>query len=351
MWGFKSPLSHQMDGRDRRYDRQMRVPEIGSAGQERLSQASACLIGLGALGSVTADLLARAGVGSLVLIDRDIVEWSNLQRQMLYTEADADAASSKVDAAQARLAAINSEIELRVHARDLTASNHQELLAGCDVLVDGTDNFSTRYLLNDFAVATQTPYVYAGVVASYGMVGSIVPPSGPCLRCTYPEPPDAAHTPTCRTAGVIGPAVSVIGGLAATQVLQVLLGAEAWPGFQYLDVWTGEQRRLKASRDPNCPCCALRQFDWSEGRRGARAAEPLCGGGAVQVPANENPPDLEATAQRLGNSVEAMQQTPSFLRFRREELEVFLFADGRALVRGTEDPGRARAILAETIGA
>lgn len=351
MWGFKSPLSHQMDGRDRRYDRQMRVPEIGRAGQDKLSQATACLIGLGALGSVTADLLARAGVGRLVLIDRDIVEWSNLQRQMLYTEADADAASTKVDAALARLTAINSEIQLRAHTRDLTASNHHELLSASDVLVDGTDNFSTRFLLNDYAVASSTPYVYAGVVASYGMVGTILPPTGPCLRCTYPEPPDAANTPTCRTAGVIGPAVSVIAGLAATQVLQVLLGAEAWPGFQYLDVWTGEHRRLKASRDPNCPCCARRNFDWAEGRRGGRAAEPLCGGGAVQVPAGESAPDLAATAARLGDSVEAIQLAASFLRFRREDLEVFLFADGRALVRGTEDPGRARAVLSETIGA
>jgi molybdopterin-synthase adenylyltransferase len=351
MWGFKSPLSHQMDGRDRRYDRQMRVPEIGRAGQDKLAQATACLIGLGALGSVTADLLARAGVGRLILIDRDIVEWSNLQRQMLYTEADADAASTKVDAAYARLAAINSEIELVAHARDLTASNHKELLANSDVLVDGTDNFATRYLLNDFAVATNTPYVYAGVVASYGMVGTILPPTGPCLRCTYPEPPEAAHTPTCRTAGVIGPAVSAIAGLAATQVMQVLLGADAWRGFQYLDVWSGEHRRLKARRDPDCPCCVARGFDWAEGRRGGRAAEPLCGGGAVQVPAGETAPDLAATAERLRDSVEAIQHTPSFLRFRREELEVFLFADGRALVHGTEDPGRARAILAETIGA
>lgn len=351
MWGFKSPLSHQMDGRDRRYDRQMRVPEIGRAGQAKLSESTACLIGLGALGSVTADLLARAGVGRLILIDRDIVEWSNLQRQMLYAEADAESAATKVDAAVARLRAINSEIELLTHTRDLTASNHLELLRGSDVLVDGTDNFATRYLLNDFAIASETPYVYAGVVASYGMVGTILPPTGPCLRCTYPEPPDAASTPTCRTAGVIGPAVSVIAGLAATQVLQVLVGAEAWPGFQYLDVWTGENRRLKASRDPDCPCCARRAFDWADARRGGRAAAPVCGGGAVQVPASESAPDLAATAARLAESVEDLQLAASFLRFRREQLEVFLFADGRALVRGTEDPGRARAVLAETVGA
>lgn len=350
MWGFKSPLSHQMDGRDRRYDRQMRVPDIGPAGQAKLAQSTACLIGLGALGSVAADLLARAGVGRLILIDRDIVEWSNLQRQMLYGEADAHASRSKVEAAAERLRAVNSELVYEEHARDLTASNHRELLAGSDVLVDGTDNFATRYLLNDYAVANSVNYVYAGVVASYGMVGTILPPAGPCLRCTYPEAPDAADTPTCRSAGVLGPAVSVIAGLAASQVLRCLVDAEPWYGFQYYDVWSGEQNRLRASRDPDCPCCAKRDFPWAEGRRGGRAAEALCGGGAVQVPASEQTPDLAQTARRLGDSVEALQQTASFLRFRHDGLEVFLFADGRALVRGTEDPGRARSVLAETIG-
>lgn len=353
MWGFESPLSHhQMDGRDHRYDRQMRVPVVGSAGQERLAKARATLIGLGALGSVTADLLARAGVGTLRLIDRDVVEWSNLQRQMLYDEADATATRTKVEAATERLRAINSEIELEPRPFDLTAANHRELLADSTVLVDGTDNFATRYLLNDFAVATHTPFVYAGVVSTYGMVGSILPPDGPCLRCTYPEPPAAEDTPTCRSAGVIGPAVSVISGLAATRVLQVLVGADDLQGgFQYLDVWAGDHSNLRASQDPECPCCQARDFAWAEARRGVRAAEPLCGGGAVQVPAGEQTPDLAATASRLAGSVEQLEEGPSFLRFRSGELEVYLFADGRALVRGTEDPGRARAILAETVGA
>lgn len=353
MWGFKSPLSHhRMDDRASRYDRQIRVPVIGNHGQERLAQARATLIGLGALGSVTADLLARAGVGTLRLIDRDVVEWSNLQRQMLYAEADADASRTKVDAASERLRAINSEISFEPRPYDLTAANHRELLADSSVLVDGTDNFATRYLLNDFAVATKTPFVYAGVVSTYGMVGSILPPHGPCLRCTYPEPPAPEDTPTCRSAGVIGPAVSVIAGLAATRVLQILVGSkDLRGGFQYLDVWAGEHSALRASQDPACHCCQAHDFAWAEARRGVRAAEPLCGGGAVQVPAGDSSPDLSLTASRLEGSVEGLQQGPSFLRFRRGELEVYLFADGRALVRGTEDPGRARAVLAETVGA
>lgn len=340
-----------MDDRRRRYDRQMRVPQVGAEGQARLAQATATLIGLGALGGVAADLLARAGVGRLRLIDRDVVEWSNLQRQQLFDEDDADATRTKVAAAARRLRAINSEIELLEVPNDLVADNHRSLLEGSDVLVDGTDNFATRYLLNDYAVATQTPYVYAGVVATYGMVGSILPPEGPCLRCTYPEPPDAADTPTCRSAGVLGPAVGVIASMAAMQALQILVGAEAHAGFQYVDVWSGESSRLRASRDPDCPCCGQRDFAWADGRLGGRAAEPLCGGGAVQVPASSASPDLAATAARLEGAVEALECQASFLRFRREDLEVFLFADGRALVRGTEDPGRARAVLAETIGA
>lgn len=353
MWGFESPLSHhQMEGRDQRYDRQIRVPAVGSDGQERLAQARATLIGLGALGSVTADLLTRAGVGTIRLIDRDVVEWSNLQRQMLYDEADAGAMRTKVEAATNRLRAINSEVEFEPRPFDLTAANHRELLADSTVLVDGTDNFATRYLLNDYAVATETPFIYAGVVSTYGMVGSILPPDGPCLRCTYPDPPGTADTPTCRSAGVIGPAVSVIAGLAATRVLQVLVGAkERKGGFQYLDVWASEHSSLRASQDPACPCCQRRDFAWAEARRGVRAAEPLCGGGAVQVPAGEFAPDLAVTAMRLAGSVEQIEQGPSFLRFRRGELEVYLFADGRALVRGTEDPARARTILAETVGA
>ncbi|MCH2100743.1 MAG: ThiF family adenylyltransferase [Planctomycetes bacterium] len=329
----------------------MRVPAVGPAGQERLAQARATLIGLGALGSVTADLLARAGVGTLRLIDRDVVEWSNLQRQTLYDEADATATRTKVEASIKRLRAINSEIRLEPRPFDLTATNHRELLADSTVLVDGTDNFATRYLLNDFAVITETPFIYAGVVSTYGMVGSILPPHGPCLRCTYPEPPASQETPTCRSAGVIGPAVSVIAGLAATRALQVIVESDEIQGnFQYIDVWSGEHSSLRAPQDPDCPCCQVRDFAWAEARRGTRAAEPLCGGGAVHVPPSEQPPDLHATASRLAGSVEALERGPSFLRFRSGELEVYLFADRRALVRGTEDPGRARALLSETVG-
>jgi molybdopterin/thiamine biosynthesis adenylyltransferase len=339
-----------MDPRKHRYDRQQRLPQIGASGQAALAEATVTIIGLGALGSVAADLLARAGVGTLVLIDRDVVEWSNLQRQMLYCEADAQAALPKVEAAVARLRSINSQIQYRVHASDLTAGNVNELLRGVDLLLDGTDNFGTRYLLNDFAVSNHVPYVYAGVVATYGMVGSIVPPDGPCLRCTYPEPPDAAMAPTCRSAGVLGPAVSVIAGLATAIAMKILTGGEAMAGFQHVDLWNHSSQLIRAARDPECACCGQRDFPWLAGSRGSRGAEVLCGGDAVQVPASGGPPDLMALADKLAETVSGLQSGLQFLRFQSAGLDVVLFADGRALVRGTEDPGRARAVLADTIG-
>ncbi len=340
-----------MDDRAARYDRQIRVPQIGAEGQSRLRQATAAVVGLGALGAIGADLLARAGVGRLILIDRDVVDWSNLQRQSLYSEEDAALGRPKAEAALARLRAVNSDIRLDAHPADLTAENAQRLLADADLVLDGTDNFATRWLLNDWAVLRGRAYVYAGVVATYGMVGAIVP-GGPCLRCTWPEPPSAEGEPTCRSAGVLGPAVAVIGGLAAGEALKILAGraGETLGGFLHVDLWTGDFQRVHSERDPACPCCSAREFPWLDGRRGTRAAEPVCGGNAVQVPLDARALDLAAIAQKLGGTVAALQVHERFLRWNARGLEVFLFADGRALVRGTEDPARARAVVAESLG-
>lgn len=334
-----------------RYDRQARLPQIGEEGQTAIQASSAAVLGLGALGCVAADLLARAGVGRLVLVDRDVVEWSNLQRQALYTEADAEAGRPKVEAAAERLARVNSEIEIQAVPADLVAGNAPALLGGADLLLDGTDNFAARYLLNDFAVREEVPYVYAGVVGTYGMIGAIVP-GGPCLRCTYPEPAPAEESPTCRTAGVLGPAVAVISGLAAGEALKLLSDhpEAVTPGYRYLDLWSGESHTLAAARDPECPCCGARDFPWLRGERGGRKAEPLCGGNAVQIPAETAAPDLSELARKLGDTVEGLEQREGYLRFRSAGLDLLLFADGRALVRGTEDPGRARALLARTVG-
>jgi molybdopterin-synthase adenylyltransferase len=333
-----------------RYDRQIRLAEIGESGQQALRKAKVAVVGLGALGSVAADLLARAGIGELVLIDRDVVDWSNLQRQMLYVEKDAAQAVTKADAALQRLKKINSEVQCHLHAVDLSYQNLNSIMEGVDLIVDGTDNFATRYLLNDYAVKHQLPYVYAGVVSTYGMVASIQPQSGPCLRCTYPEPPDASQAPTCSSAGVLGPAVAVISGMASAEAIKILVGNEALHGFQYFDLWRNQFHAMKAKRDENCPCCGKRKFDWLLGKQGSPAAQVMCGGNTVQIPAQKSPPDLELLEEKLAGTVTSLSRSPQFLRFTHRNLDVLIFADGRALLRGTEDPAIARSVLAETVG-
>ena len=351
MWGFKSPLSHHPAMSDSRYARQERLPQIGTAGQASLKQATAAVIGLGALGSVGSDLLVRAGVGKVILIDRDVVEASNLQRQVLYTQSDAEDTVPKAVAAIERLHAVNPEVELESHATDLTAANIAALLGGADLILDGTDNFATRYLVNDFAVQEGKAFVYAGVVGTYGMLGAILP-GGPCLRCTWPEPPEAGEAPTCRSAGVLGPAVSVIAGWAAAEAIKILAGAsdQAFQGYRYLDIWAGNHQAIHAAVDPDCPCCGRKEHPWLAGQRGTLAAQVVCAGGAVQVPATGDPPDLNRLGERLQGTVDDLQVATAFLRFRHEDLDVLHFADGRSLVRGTEDPARARAVLARTVG-
>lgn len=340
-----------MSGSASRYDRQIRLSQIGDTGQQALRNATVAIIGVGALGSVAADLLARAGIGRLVLIDRDVVEWSNLQRQVLYTEADAQQARPKVEAASDRLQQVNADVVCTAVAIDLTFRNLAEVLEGVDLIVDGTDNFSTRYLLNDYAVQTGTPYIYAGVVSTYGMVASILPPAGPCLRCTYPDPPDASQAPTCSSAGVLGPAVNVIASLATTEAIRVLVGGEAQSGFLYMDLWGRQTQQLKARKDPDCPCCGKGEHDWLMGRRGNAEARVLCGSDTVQIPPPSTRPDLQRMEQKLRGTVTELLSTPHFLRFQHRALDVMYFADGRALIRGTADPALARTVLAETVGA
>ena len=335
-----------------RYSRQQRLAQIGPDGQDAIGAATVAVIGLGALGSVSADLMARAGIGRLLLIDRDVVEMSNLQRQVLYTEADAEALRPKAEAAAERLAAVNSEIELIALPVDVTAANIQELLADASLIVDGTDNFATRYLLNDYAVREQKAYVYAGVISTHGMLGTILP-GGPCLRCTWPQPPDAATTPTCRSAGVLGPAVAVIAGWAAAEALKIAAGqTEAvQSGYRYLDVWSGQMQFIHAAKDDACPCCAQLQFEWVNGQHGSIDAQVVCSGDAVQLPAGAGEVDLQAMAAKLKDTVVDLQCSSRFLRFKAQRLDILLFMDGRALIRGTGDIARARAVVAETIGA
>ena len=299
-----------------RYHRQVLLPRIGEAGQQRLARAHAAIVGCGALGSVAADLLARAGVGTLTLIDRDVVEPTNLQRQLLFDEADARNGTPKAVAAKARLGAVNSTIAIRAHVADLNHTN-AERLTGLDpqaspaVLLDGTDNFETRYLLNDLAVRHATPYVYAGAVGTTGTAYTVMPDQSPCIRCLYPDVPPPGTTPTCDTAGVLGPLIATVAAWQATQALKLLtanhaaLSRNLWTW----DAWSPDTPPraidVTKARDPSCPCCARCRFDFLDGRAASRTTT-LCGRHAVQlIPGNHEttqppaPVDLAALAHRV----------------------------------------------------
>ena len=338
-----------MPSPESRYSRQTRFAPLGEEGQRRISAARVAVVGLGALGSVQAELLARAGVGTLRLLDRDFVEASNLQRQTLYDEADAAEALPKAVAAARRLARVNSLIQLEPIVADLTPRNCEELLAGMDLILDGTDNFETRYLLNDFAVQHGIPWIYGAAVASYGIKLAILPGRTACFRCVYPESPRGAQ-PTCETEGVLGPVTAVIAALQAGDALKILaIGGEAVTSrLTTVDVWTGEIRQVAPpARDPDCPCCVRREFPHLDGRH--RAPISLCGRNAVQIHERSRPVDLVELARRL-SALASVRVNEFALRAVLEPYELTVFPDGRAIVKGTTDTGVARSVYARYVG-
>ena len=339
-----------MPNAESRYVRQIRFAPFGEEGQKRVRAARVAIVGLGALGSVQAELLARAGVGRLRLIDRDFVEIGNLQRQFLYDEADAEEAVPKAVAAARRLARVNSDIEIEPLVTDLAPRNAAELLEGVDIILDATDNFETRYLINDFAVREGIPWIYGAAVASYGLKFAIVPGVTACFRCVYPDPPQGSQ-PTCETEGVLGPATATIASLQAGDALKMLaLGPfAASSSLTTIDVWTGQIRQTAPpSRDPECPCCAQRKFPHLDGKY--RAPISLCGRNAVQIHERSRPLDLAELAGRL-RPLAAVRVNEFALRAVVDPYELTVFPDGRAIIRGTTDAGIARSIYARFIGA
>jgi molybdopterin-synthase adenylyltransferase len=350
-----------------RYQRQIVLPGIGDQGQARLAAARVVIVGVGALGCASAEMLTRAGAGLaaaggwLALLDRDVVEFTNLQRQCLYTEADARAGLPKVEAAAARLAAINSEVALRPLAADLTSANALRLL-GCDqatgakpsLIIDGTDNFATRFLLNDIAVKFQIPFCYAGVVAGAGTQATFIPGQTGCLRCLLPTPPDPSSLATCDTAGVLAPAVQIVAGAQVADAIKILTGNEARLSHSVLsfDLWTNRRTRIAIPKpDPACPCCGQRIFEFLNAPADDELAR-LCGQNSVQV-AGHSALDLALLAQRL-EPWGGVARSGVMLRFDPADLPTTrftIFADGRAIVRGTTDPARARSLYARYIGA
>ncbi len=333
-----------------RYSRQLLFSPLGEEGQERLLAARAVIVGCGALGSFQAEALTRAGVGYLRLVDRDYVEPSNLQRQWLFDEADAAEGMPKAPAAARRLAAINSDVRIDSVVADLTPENAVDLLSGVDLILDGTDNFETRYLLNDFAVRESVPWIYGGALASYGIAMPVLPGRTACLKCLYPEPPAGAQ-PTCETAGVLNTVTAAVAAIQTSMALRLLAGREdGWePRLTTVDLWSGRIRQTPAPRPlPDCPACVRRQFPHLEG--GRRAPISLCGRNAVQIHERARPLDLEDLRRRL-EPLGAVRANEFALRFFIEPYEMTIFPDGRAIIKGTQDVGLARSLYARYVGA
>jgi molybdopterin-synthase adenylyltransferase len=332
-----------------RYSRQINFRGIGEAGQQAICGARATVVGCGALGSFHAVALVRAGVGTVTIIDRDYVEPSNLQRQWLFEEADAEAALPKAIAAERRLALINSRAHVRAKVADLTAANADSLLGESDVILDGTDNFDARYLINDYAVSRGKPWIYGAAVGSYGLTMTVLPGRTPCLRCIYPDPPGGAQ-PTCETAGILNVAASAVASLQVAAALQILSGHRELVRARIttLDVWDGGVRQIElAGITPDCPCCGRREFPYLE--ESVRQPARLCGRDAVQVHERERPIDLIELRARLA-PLGQVRGGEFALRFEIPPYEMTIFPDGRAIVKGTNDPAIARSLYAKYVG-
>lgn len=332
-----------------RYSRQIRFADIGEAGQEALLRARVVIVGCGALGTFQAAALVRAGVGSLTLIDRDYVELSNLQRQWLFEESDAAQALPKAAAAERRLGRINSRVRARGVVADLTASNAGELLGEAQLILDGTDNFDTRYLINDFAVSRGVPWIYGAAVGSYGLAMPVLPDRTACLRCVYPDPPGGAQ-PTCETAGVLNPVTALVASYQVADALKILSGRAdlVQPRITMVEIWQGGTRQIDAPpRDPECPTCGRRQFPYLDESR--RAPVRLCGRNAVQVQDRVETLDLAKLKARL-EPIGEVRANEFALRFIVAPYEMTVFPDGRAIIKGTSDAGIARSLYARYVG-
>ena len=338
-----------------RYSRQVRFAPLGQAGQDRLRTASAAFVGCGALGSVIANLLVRAGVGHVRLIDRDLVELSNLQRQSLFDENDVAQGLPKAVAAANRLAQINRGVNVEPMVVDVNSKNVQELCQGADVILDGTDNFDIRFLIYHLSIATDTPWVYGGCLGAEGQTMTIVPGQTACLNCLMLDgPPPPGTTPTCDSFGILAPIINVIGAMQAMEALKILSGNAGSVSRQLrvVSLWDNQLRQLDVSglaAAVDCPTCDQKQFQWLDGKRETDAVV-LCGRDAVQLRFPQTtPPDLAELARRLTDQGQVVVNE-YLLRYREGALTLSLFLDGRAIVSGTGDPSVARALYTRCVG-
>ncbi|MFN4259723.1 MAG: ThiF family adenylyltransferase [Gemmataceae bacterium] len=343
-----------MDSSLERYSRQIRFPGMREKGQRQLLDSHVTLCGCGALGTVLANHLVRAGIGHLRLVDRDFIETSNLQRQVLFDEHDVAENLPKAEAAARKLAAINSSVHVEPVVTDIDRTNILELVKDADLILDGTDNFEIRYLINDAAVKLGKPWVYGGSVGSHGQTMTILPGQTPCLRCVFEAAPAPGEAGTCETAGVLGPVVSIIASYQAAEALKILTGQTDRINREliYVDVWENISRRIKIAPllgKVDCPCCQRRRFEWLEGDLGSHTTS-LCGRNAVQV-AHRSPSKLnfEELARHL-ESLGDVSYNRFLLKFTAENHEFTVFPDGRAIIKGTDDVDKARTLYAKYIG-
>jgi adenylyltransferase/sulfurtransferase len=337
---------------DERYSRQILFEGIGEEGQARLGRSKAVIIGCGALGAVQAETLARAGVGRLVLVDRDVVEESNLQRQIMFEESDALNRLPKAVAAASRIARVNSDTRVDPIVTDVSFENIEEIIAGADVVLDGTDNFETRFLINDACLKSKTPWIYGAAVGPYGLTMTVVPESSPCLRCVLETIPEPGTGPTCDTSGVIMPIVTLIASIQTAEALKLLTGQpdKLHRSLIQADVWDFHFNSLALSGPrEDCPACAG-EFQFLRGAA-RQVTTTLCGRNAVQIARSDRSNvDFAALAERLKPAGEVIYND-FLLRFRIDGYDITVFRDARSIIRGTTDPAIARGLYARYIGA
>ena len=339
-----------LDPLHEKYSRQVLFSPIGENGQARLLASRAVIVGCGAIGAAAANLLVRSGVGRVRILDRDFVEPSNLQRQTLFDEADALQALPKAIAAERKLRSINSSVAAEGLVADLNPRNAAELLSGFDLILDGTDNFETRFLINDFAVSTGVPWIYAAAVASYGLTMTVLPGLTPCLACLL-ESQRHGLQETCDTVGVLGAIVNLIASLQGAEALKLLAGRKDQLHGRLIscDVWSGRFQSVRVARNPDCRVCARREFSYLEGQ--VQPHITMCGRDSVQIHERHRALDLVALRASLARTISDVRQNDFLLRFRVPPYEMTVFADGRAILKGTQDPAIARSLYARYLGA
>ncbi|MFO8110591.1 MAG: ThiF family adenylyltransferase [Thermoplasmata archaeon] len=326
-----------------RYSRQTVLPEIGDEGQKVLSEGQVAVIGLGGLGSVMAEVLARAGVGGLKVIDRDVLELSNLQRQALYEEEDVGKA--KAELVKEKLSHINSEVDVDARVIELGAKNVEKFIGGVDIVLDATDNMKTRFLLNDACVKNEVPWIYTSILGTYGMTMDIIPGKGPCLRCLIDTMPDPGSMETCATAGVLFSLPRILANTAATEAVKYLVKAETRDTLLAIDIWKNDYEQINVSQRNDCLCCVEREFEYL--KKEDDFTTSLCGRDAVQVTPDE---EIEIDLNKFVSDYGGKKIGRSLVKFEVEEHQLTLFKDGRLIVDGTDDPHKAVSIYSEYIG-